>query len=54
MYMQRQPSILWFGGSCSRIVVLTTSLILKDFVAARGIEYHRSLCTYEIGGNIFG
>ena len=24
---QRPPSILWFGGSCSSIVVLTTSLI---------------------------
>ena len=31
--MQRQPFFLWFGGSCSRIVVLTTSLQLKDFVA---------------------
>ena len=23
---QRSPSTLWFGGSCSSIVVLTTSL----------------------------
>ena len=24
---QRSPSILWFGGFCSSIVVLTTSLM---------------------------
>ena len=28
---QRPPSILWFGGSCSSIVVLTTSLIANTF-----------------------
>ena len=32
---QRPPSILGFGGSCSSIVVLTTSLIKKAKTCAR-------------------
>ena len=35
---QTPPTFLWFGGSCSSIVVLTTSLIYQNIDLL--LEYH--------------